>query len=166
MTDAKSLPLSGYVIVSVYTAGQHLELKDSDAPDSDDVQFAWDWRLLEQDLFEVLVRLGIEAVKERPYAASVELVGRFRRMSSVTSVELIKFAHLQAVAILLPYARQALASLTLMTEPGAYHLPSVNVVALMEDFNAKDATGAKQLEELEGNEASAKPDLNDPPTKT
>lgn len=148
MTKGKGLPLSGYAILSVFIVSQKLEPIEVGGTNSDDdVQFAWDWRLSGEDLFDVLVKLRVGATKERPSLAEVSLVGRFRRTNPETSVGLAEFAHIQAVAILLPYVRQALANLTVMTERGAYHLPSVNVVALMKDFDVKDGTGAKQLAE-------------------
>ena len=144
MSDDKTLPLSGYAISGVHTISQVLQPKEATDSAEGGVRFGWDWRQVEQDVFEVLIRLAVEPAAARPYSASVELVGRFRQTVPSPSVPREEFASLQAVAILLPYARQFLATLTLSTASGAYHLPSVNVAALMQGFDVKATTGAGQ----------------------
>ena len=153
MKTTQDVPLSGYSISSVRSVRQTLEPRETpvDPSDSSAITFGWDWRLKAEsdEHFEVLIRVKAESGQESPYSACVELVGEFRKVTEKPSVAVDDFASLQAVAILLPYARAHLATLTLHSAGGSYHLPSVNVVALMKDFNAKEATGAKQLADRE-----------------
>src|SRR5438552_3649708 len=113
MTTVKDVPLSGYTISSIHTIRQRVEPREvAEGSEKGIANFGWDWRLIAEDLFEVLVTVTIEPDNDRPYETSVELVGRFRRLSPTPSVQLEDFAQLQAVAILLPYVRQFLATLT------------------------------------------------------
>jgi preprotein translocase subunit SecB len=73
------------------------------------------------------------------------VIGLFRKVAEVPKVSLTEFVTLQAVAILLPYLRQFLTSLTINALAGPYYLPTLNVADLMKDFDPAKATGAKQL---------------------
>jgi preprotein translocase subunit SecB len=148
-TKPGSLPLSGYSIVSVYLTTAELRPKepaDTNATEPP-VTFGWDWRrTTDKSVFEVRLTLALEPVKERPYATAVDAVGRFRQIGDSPSPRVEDFASLQAVAILLPYAREHLTSLTAKTKAGPYYLPSVNVYELMKDFDvAKTSAAAEGL---------------------
>lgn len=146
MTTSKTFPASGYAILKVYTSAQSLEVKDIDTLPIGtlDVKFGWDWRYVAADTFEVKVSIVLEPEKSRPFSASTTVVGVFRRVGDSHKVTLRNFVGLQAVAILLPYARQYIANLTVNTMTGAFNLPTVNVVALMADFDPEKTTGAHQ----------------------
>lgn len=146
MTETtKDRHLTGYSIVIVYTPTVELHMTSPDkAVDAADVQFGWDWRRGDEDIFEVQIRLSMEPVKSRPYKANVVTVGRFRQTDENPSVSVEDFVALQAPAVILPYARQCLASLTAGTPFGAFHLPLINTSELMERFDLNAATGAKQ----------------------
>ena len=146
MSDTRDLPLSGYALIAVYTPVQELRHKDPGEPDTyGAMNLAWDWRFLDESVFEVRIAISIEPSRERSDFVSVHVAGRFRKVGDPT-LELSDFVRIQAVAILLPYARQALSSLTSSTLSGAYYLPPINVFKLMEPFNPAKATGARQLE--------------------
>lgn len=138
---AKELPLSGYAIEKVYTTD--LELKHQ-APDSGGrgwgFGFSWDWRKA-KDRIEVALEVKIGPSVERAEALHARVVGQFRQTTDRPNVAIENFVQLQAVAILLPYVRQALSTLTLMSYHGVFHLPSINVAALMADYDKTKATG-------------------------
>jgi preprotein translocase subunit SecB len=148
MVEERSLPLSGYAIVKIYMTSAELKLKQPTNPEVTEpvVNFGWDWRRgnTDKSVFEVRISLAMEPVKERPYYAAVDAVGRFRKIGQSSVLPVEQFAALQAVAILLPYARQHLTSLTVNTLPGAYYLPSLNVVELMKGFDISKTTAAKE----------------------
>lgn len=155
MSDKKELPLSGYSLVGVYPTMQEMRQKDPAADkEQGGVTFGWDWRLTsDEDLFEVQLNIAVEPTKERDDYAAVSVVGRFRKLG-VPSLELAQFVQLQAVAILLPFVRQTLSNLTVMTFHGAYYLPPVNVVTLMKDFSFDQTTGSRQMSERQKGEVA------------
>jgi preprotein translocase subunit SecB len=152
MSDSHgTLPLSGYAISKVFSLKQHYEVieKSNGLPKTEEVSFAWDWRIVSDDLFEVLVSITIDPSAARCERFGSHVVGRFRRLAEKPSVDLQAFVTLQAVAILMPYVRQMLSGLTAQSEAGAYYLPVVNVARLMAGMKPENATGAKQLRDEE-----------------
>lgn len=144
----EKLPLSGYAILKVYSTKMVLEPKDpaEDVADHDALQFGWDWRWLNDGAFEVRITVGIEPSTARHQFAMVSVVGRFRQMGDPVVGALIdQFVRLQAVAILLPYARQFLSSLTANSLHGVYYLPTINVEALMNGYDQGNTTAAQQM---------------------
>jgi preprotein translocase subunit SecB len=147
VSEPRDLPFSGYALLTVYTPAQELRHKESGDPNTHGaMNLAWDWRFMDENVFEVRIAVSIEPSRDRSDFVSVHIVGRFKKVGDSPALTLSDFARIQAVAILLPYARQALSSLTSNTLSGAYYLPPVNVFKLMEPFDAALATGAKQLE--------------------
>ena len=133
--------------MSVYLTMAELKPKQptDTSPTEPTVTFGWDWqRTSDKSVFEVRLTLALEPVKERPYATAVDVVGIFRQIGDSPSPRVEEFASLQAVAILLPYAREHLTSLTAKTKAGPYYLPSVNVYDLMKDFDVAKTTAAAQ----------------------
>lgn len=152
MSTIKDLPLSGYALSGVFTKMQELREKDlpADKERQGAINVGWDWAFVGDEAFDVEVSVSVEPTKERPEYFATAVVGRFRQLGQAPSVELEKFAHLQAVAILLPYVRQVLSNLTSLSPYGnAFYLPSLNVVNMMKDFDPKNATGANELHERE-----------------
>ncbi len=172
MSAVSQLPLSGYVIRKVYQTvaemGPRLPSETS-SEDEEQIGFSWDWRVRGRHSFEVRLELNIDARKGRPYYAKVDAVGQFG-MTGAPDVKFEDFVCLQAVAVLLPYARQYLTNLTVNSLQGPYFLPSLNVVKLMADFDYSKTTGAKQLEQkgaiLEGLKEPEDGQHPPPPTAT
>src|SRR4051812_35856732 len=130
MTTSKDLPSSGYSIVKIYsTAAELRSVRRSDElPERPSLSVGWDWHLARsEESFEVRLTVGVHAHRERPYTATVDVVGRFKKSGDTASVSLDTFARVHAVAILLPYAREFLTQLTSRTLSGAYYLPALNV---------------------------------------
>jgi len=147
MKTVKNPPLSGYALLDVYTYEQSLKPYDGNKkpPIETEVSFGWDWRYVTTDIFEVKLLVSITPTVDKPLSASSTLVGTFR-VSGTPRIPLESFVTLQAVAILLPYARQYLANLTVNTLGGAFHLPSINVEELMTRFDLTKATATSQKE--------------------
>jgi hypothetical protein len=148
MSETKAVPLSGYAILGVHAISQEISVvrPPEGEDDGGDFSFAWDWKFVNsKEVFDVLIRVGLTPTKARPYSAAVGLVGRFQQMEKNPSVAIDDFVTMQAVAILLPYARNYLATLSQSTRYGAFHLPTLNVAVLMADMAPSEATGAKQL---------------------
>ena len=136
------LPKSGYSITKVYATEQ--VLRPRQAEDADNIgraSFGWDWRRVPSGEFEVLIDLAVYPTENRPQYVSVSTVGRFRQVGPAPSVPLEDFVTRQAVAILLPYARQFLSNLTANSEAGCYYLPTINVEKLMAGIDTSGATG-------------------------
>lgn len=155
-------PFSGYLIGKIYTTQQQIrpEKPSDNAAEHAEFRFGWDWRWLEHDRFEVRLTVGITASPERPEDISTDVIGQFR-LAEQQRIAVEEFARLQAVAILLPYARQFLANLTFNGLFGAYHLPTLNVNVLMEGMDLASATAASQKRpvkavEIGGDEAATK----------
>jgi len=147
MSEHHALPLSGYTIAKIYATTQELRHKDAAPGASQDViSFLWDWRPVDDSTFEVRIVVSVEPSEARDTFISTDVVGRFRRMTDAPRVSQQDFVSLQAVALLLPYARQYLSNLTVNSVHGAYYLPAVNVTALMQDFDVTKATGARQTQ--------------------
>jgi preprotein translocase subunit SecB len=145
------LPLSGFVIEEVYTIYQLLNHKDPGPEETHgQVAIGWDWRFLDPEdrTFEVRLSVTVEPSAERDEYLATHVVGRFRGVVESPSVTVGEFVRLQAPAILLPYVRVSLSSLTSQSFYGTYYLPPINVVELMKDFDPSNTTGARQLEEV------------------
>lgn len=136
---APEIPLSGYDITRIYTT--HLELTakkpDDDVEEHGALRFGWSWRWLERQerSFEVRISVAIEPTADRPEFIASNVVGRFRQVDENPHVSIVDFSGVQAVAILLPYAREFLSSLTTNSVFGTYYLPTLNVNVLMKDMN-------------------------------
>jgi preprotein translocase subunit SecB len=153
VTKHKSeLPFTGYEIERIYTPHQLLEHKDPGEPATHGVlDIGWDWRLVldaDAPTFEVRLTATIEPSEERDDLIAASVVGRFRQAVEAPVVPLLDFVRLQGPAILLPYVRQVLSSLTSVSYYGSYYLPPVNVQSLMADFDPDKTFGAKQLAAL------------------
>lgn len=153
MRKRHELPLSGYAIEKVYTTDQHFQYKEPGDEDvHSQVDIGWDWRLLlpaqEETRFEVRLSASVEPSTERTELISASIAGRFRLVDPSPTVPVADFVRLQAPAILLPYVRQVLSHLTMMSYYGTYYLPPINVVELMQDFDPANTTGARQLAEF------------------
>jgi preprotein translocase subunit SecB len=149
MNRTKEIPLSGYSLERVFSQEQHFE--GLTAPiglsegASSNINFGWDWQLQGDDRFVVLITLKVEPTLQRPERVSVTMAGVFHRVGEQQSVPFDAFVLTHAPSILLPYAREAISSLTGRGLNGALHLPPINVMALMKEMNPQVSTGNEQL---------------------
>ena len=93
------------------------------------------------DLFEVSVAIDIEPSKDRAEFFGVTSVGRFRKHGKPT-LPMQEFVQLQAVAILLPSARQSLSIVTGSSFLGPFFLPTIAVAGIARNFDFDKSTAA------------------------
>jgi preprotein translocase subunit SecB len=147
-TPVPNLPTSGYRILQIYAIRQSQELVAPETVDKSktdrDVTFAWDWRIVDQHIFEVFLGLQVGASADVPetlhYGVSVAF-----ELDEEPSIDIKSFVLTNSVATLLPFIREGLASLSMKGPFGAYYLPPLNATKIAADLNYADSTGAKQL---------------------
>lgn len=147
--ETPELPASGYSLLKVYTT--HVSLEHSVATDPPGggashalLSFGFEWRKLSDERFDVMLRIKIDPSLSRPERLVMHLVGQFKR-NGTPALSMNDFAKLHAVAILFPYIRQQITTLTTSSFHGPFYLPAVNVGALMEGMKAKEATAKPQV---------------------
>jgi len=106
----------------------------------------WDWRITEDHAFEVFMRGRVAGNSSAFEEVEVSLLGEFSFKPS-PSVSLDTFVRVHAPAILLPYIRETIGSLTGRGPFGAFHFPAINVVELGKSYDFAKSTGAAQLRE-------------------
>lgn len=149
MSNQEPLPLTGFALAKVY-AGEltfkGVPVNDSAMSDDSALTIGWDWSFRSATEFDVTVSLRIEPSKPRPEQALASLTGIFRKQGE-SSVTLQRFVQFHAPAILLPFVREAIASLTGRGLGDSYVLPPINVLTMMRNMEAAEATGMKQIRE-------------------
>lgn len=148
MTDSSDLPVVGIALDHVYQNHQSYALADpsKELTEDGEMTFGWDWRIASPEVFEVVIQIRVAPSRERPEEAVVSTVGVFRRVGEIQEANLVKFAGLGAPSLLLPYLREALASLTGRGAHGPMYLPPLNVVALMKTMTQSPPTGVQQIQ--------------------
>jgi preprotein translocase subunit SecB len=144
---------SGYRVERVYVGSQEYRLVDpesaADVVDVDDrqVDFGWDWRPVAPRKFEVIVDLALEPTKQAPEKANVRLIGLFEAAEGQPSIPFVDFVKLNASAILFPFAREVVSTMTGRGPFGAFHIHPLNLVALLMETPVESTTGWKYLHE-------------------
>lgn len=147
MSTQGKLPESGYFIDKVYANRLALTVQQPQSADADDtsVLFRWDWRNISEATFEVSIGLLLEPTPDRTEQVEVSIIGLFRKGTGKTEVPLGDFVRYHAPAILMPYVRESISSLTGRGFYPARLLPALNVQHLMDGQDPAKATGAQQL---------------------
>jgi len=142
---------SGFRLEKVYFPEQSHRLLNptDDMPNDPEFQFGWDWKLTDNNSFEVMLHLTLGVCKARPEETKVFVCGVFALIGEPPNLTLTEFVRVQGPAILLPYAREAISSLTGRSFFGANYLPPLNVMTLTADLDVNATEGAKQLKERE-----------------
>lgn len=153
MIDKTVLPTSGYLVRKVYAVDQRYQIvevaQETEVAERRNVSVSWDWRIIEQAVFEVRLQFDVGPTHDIPEFLAYAVVGTFEAPpESEREVDLHEFVRTHAVATLIPYIREGLGNLSSRGPFGPYHLPIVNAVRLAEDIRFDDSTGAKQLAEL------------------
>lgn len=138
---------SGYRLEKVYAVGQEYRLLESeglsDSEGESQVAFGWDWHPIGPRQFEVLVEVSLDPSAERPEEASARLCGVFTAGASL-SMPFKDFLG-NAPAILFPYAREIISSMTGRGPFGAFHVDPLNIKAIIGPVNLKQTDGYRQL---------------------
>lgn len=144
---------SGYILERIHVAEQQYRsvvaenLRDTQDPADRLVQLGWDWRPLGERRFEVVLELQCHPVTVAPEHAHVRLFGVFSAGPEVPAISFPSFVKVNATAILFPYAREVISTMTGRGPYGAFHLNPLNVAALAETFDMEQSSGAKFLSE-------------------
>lgn len=143
---------AGYRLERIYVASQSYRLVTdqqlvNEDPSDRNVNFGWDWRPLGPRRFEIIVLLTCEPTAQAPEEAQVRLIGVFEADERVPSVTFPAFIRFNGPAILFPYVREVVSTMTGRGPHGAFHIRPINVVALAEEFDIEKTTGAKYLAE-------------------
>ncbi len=147
MTDKAKTPGAAFRFEGFYfeRQSQSLETKKTPSRSEPGISLTWDWRNLSERVFEVRVAIEVTPAQGIPQVLEVAIVGRFRAMGRYDAPAVENFAAVNAVAILLPYAREALTALSVRGPFGPFILPLMNVVEASKVFSRSQATGARQL---------------------
>lgn len=145
---------SGYEILQVYALEQHYEVV---APENreDDLEVAggeeeppigvnWDWRILKDREFEVQFGVEMPPTADLGEIIRVRFVLRAKAGDNV-SIPPISFVQAPAIAVLVPYIREAITSMSVRGPIGVRYLNPLNVPALAERFPIEESIGARQL---------------------
>lgn len=146
-SQAPQLPSTGYLLERVYFPSLSLSVRAPTNPTQSEGQilFGWDWQVLGNNRFEVSLQLGLDPVVARNEEVRAVVTGRFVQGSGEVTVPLERFAQFHAPAILMPYAREAISSLTSRGFFGPVQLPPVNILKLMEEQDPSATKGFAQL---------------------
>jgi preprotein translocase subunit SecB len=142
---------SGYKIERVYVAEQEYRVTDPDAreesaaSDTREVAFGWDWRPLGPRRFEVVIEVSVEPSKDAPEVARVRLFGLFAAGSGELTIPFRDFVRHNAPAILFPYAREVVSTMTGRGPYGAFHIDPLNVREMTGGTTIDQTLGYKYL---------------------
>jgi|ERR1041385_3010443 preprotein translocase subunit SecB len=148
MSQGADIPEAGYALERVYFGEQVLRIVRDEiefVADDQESSFSWDWRFQDEQAVEVLLRVGIGPSRGRPEEIRAAVSGVFRLIGRAPTVELQHFVRFNGPAILMPFVRECIATMTARGFFGQILLPPFNVHALMQGMNPELTTGAKQL---------------------
>ena len=138
---------SGYSLERIFAN----DLQFTGHPVADDMpeieapmQFGWDWTVDSPESFSVRVTLSVLPTKARPETTAVTLTAGFSRRGEPT-VPLVDFASKHAPAIMMPFVREIIFSLSGRGLHGGLLLPPFNVLAMMSNLDVNESEGMKQL---------------------
>jgi preprotein translocase subunit SecB len=142
---------SGYRLNRIYVAEQAYkivadkDLRDVKNPSDRMVGFGWDWRPTGPRQFEVVIQIEIEPIRIAPEQMLLRLIGMFTAEETV-SIPLPTFLKVNGPAILFPYAREVISTMSARGPHGAFHLNPVNVAGLLDEFDLAATNGSKYLD--------------------
>jgi len=151
MNSIAAMPAAGFALERVYARSLHFEgvpeSQVESAPELGEFNFGWDWSFVSPTAFDVTIIVNLEPARERPERVRASIAGIFQVTGDVPSVDLTRFAKLHAPAILMPFAREMIASLTGRGLFDALYIPPINMVAVMENMQGDSTTGVRQIKE-------------------
>lgn len=143
-------PEAGYRLERVYVSSQSFRVVPADdKPEADDrtVRIGWDWLPIAPRRFEIIVEVTCAPTKRAPEEVNVRLAGVFEADEGVRSIGFPEFLRHNGPAILFPYAREVVSTMTGRGPHGAFHILPVNVMVLAEQFDISKTVGARYLTE-------------------
>lgn len=147
MRNPGEYPEAGFRLVRVVAIEQTQRTVPGDKLEQEesDFELSWDWAIGGENVFEVLLAVRVLPSKKRAEELKVAVVGRFEGTGTVAGVTFQSFVHVSAPAILFPYVREIVSSLSSRGPFGAMYLPPTNVQMLVEELDFSAATGTKSL---------------------
>lgn len=144
--SSDTVAVDGYRLQAVIAQELHLEgIGQSDSlPDSSALDFGWEWKAHSETNFDVILTAEAEPCKPRPERLRVLIFGRFSRTGQPVP-DFPTFIKLNAVAILFPYLREAISSLTGKGGVGPFYLDPINVERLASSIQIETTYGAAEL---------------------
>lgn len=148
MTSRENLPQSGYVLdrVIAYHQGCEVLPPSDEFPDQAEtpLTIGWNWSVLGEAQFQVLLSVVCGPTRSRHERVRVDMVAVFSIIGEVVSTNVLDFVRNNGPAILFPYVRETVASLT-GRAVGTLHLAPVNIQNIMRTMNIEQTTGYEQL---------------------
>lgn len=146
-TEAPSLPKAGFRIKRIVAIGLEFGIEDPEAAaEKRSLGVQWDWRVSIPEEREIEVYLGmrVRGGKKQPANIDVNFVGEFE-VTDVTELSLRQFVQFNAPAMMMPYLREAISSLSSRGPYGTYFVPALNITRMMMDRLFDETIGAGQL---------------------
>jgi len=149
MTDTPREPVvatDAYYLDAVIAQELHLQgiAETQSLPDTSLVEYSWEWTAHSTTVFDVILKAEAAACKPRPENLRVLLFGRFRRTGE-PKPDFKTFITLNAIAILFPYLREAVSTLTGKGGVGAFYLDPINVEKWAASISPEASYGARSL---------------------
>lgn len=140
---------TGFVLERVYHSRQLCVAEapaTEAAPTASEPEFniGWDWRRLDTQTFEVAVTITMVPHPTRHERIEVTSVGRFTQSGEPAPLTVEQFAQVHATAILFPYARSVVTTLTGAGTVAPLLLPLLNIIEVAKQFDPAKATAALQ----------------------
>lgn len=141
---------TGYRLTRMYALEQSYRIRANEQHASAgsvgrQFQISWDWRVSGARTFDVIVTLTALPSDEQPDEGRVSLVATFEAGPEQQTVSFGDFVRFNAPAMLIPFAREAVAQITARGPYGSFILVPFNVVGVMSSFDPMLATGMQQL---------------------
>ena len=148
MTETTNSTESGFALERVFA--DELQFTghpvDDSMPESEaEFEIGWDWAIEAADQFSVRLRFRVLPTKARPETVAVALAAGFIRRGT-TTVSLLDFVSKHGPALMMPFVRETISSLTSRGLHGALLLPPFNVLAMMRSIDSNAAEGMRQLQ--------------------
>lgn len=144
---------SGYLLRRIYA----VELRYVHRPPSEDdkalangMQIEWDWRIQGEREFAVIFGVRFAPTEEYSHEIVVRMVGEFALAGEGRPTPALEdFCRVGATAIMYPFVRESIASLTVRPPvERSLLLPPQNVDDLMAGMKFEASTGARQLSDF------------------
>ena len=148
MSDTQNPIESGYVLERLFANELHFtgHPVDDSMPESEaKLEIGWDWTINGPAQFSVSLKLGVLPTKARPETIAVTLSAGFTRRGEPT-VPLLEFVSKHGPALMMPYVREVVSSLTSRGLHGTLLLPPFNVLAMMSNLDPMDTVGMRQIQ--------------------
>jgi preprotein translocase subunit SecB len=149
MKTPREAPTSGFHLLRVIAVQQahSIESEETGFPQARSFTVRWDWTVGDDRQFDVFLGVEVRPSRDAPERVVVGVVGEFQLELGVPSLSLQSFVQTAAPAILFPYVRETISSLTGRGPHGSYYLPSINVVRMMKSYDFEATSGAQELRE-------------------